>query len=70
MDQLGIDMEAARGVEHIDVIAAEARLGLGPLGDLHRRLAFDDWQGIDADLRAEDLQLFHSRGAVGVERCH
>jgi hypothetical protein len=63
-------VQAACGVEHIDVIAAEAGLGLGAFGDLHRALALDDRQGIDADLRAENLQLLHCGGAVGIERGH
>jgi len=69
-DQFGVDMQTARGVEHVDIIAAKAGLGLGALGDLDRGLALDDGQRIDADLGAEDLQLFHGGRAVHVERGH
>ncbi len=69
-DQVVVDMQAAGGVEHVDVVAAEAGLGLGALGDRDRVFALDDRQGVDADLRAEDGELFHRRGAVGVERGH
>ncbi|OIQ69788.1 hypothetical protein GALL_486080 [mine drainage metagenome] len=65
-----VDVQAAGGVEDVDVIAAEVGLGFGAFGDLNGGFAFDDRQGIDADLRAEDLQLLHRRRAVGVERGH
>ena len=69
-DQLFVDLQAAGGVEHVDVIAAKAGLRLGALGDGDRVLALDDGQGVDADLRAEDRQLLHRGGAVDVERGH
>ena len=63
-------MQAAGGVEHVDVVATEARLRLGALGDGDRVLALDDGERVDADLAAEDFELFHGRGAVDVERGH
>ncbi len=69
-DQLRVDVQPARSVEHVDVIAAKRRLGLGAFGDGDRVFALDDGQGIDADLFAKDGQLFHGRRAIGVERRH
>ena len=68
--QLFVDRQAARGVEHIDVVAAHRCLRLCAFGNLHGVFAFDDGQGIDADLHAEDRQLFHRRRAVHIERGH
>ena len=65
-----VDVQAAGGVEHDDVVAAERRLLLGALRDLHGVLARDDRQRVDADLGAEDGELLHRRRAVGVERGH
>ena len=61
---------AAGGVEHDDVVAAEPRRLDGAARDLHRRLAGDDRQGVDADLLAEHRELLHRRRAAGVERGH
>ena len=53
-----VDMRAAGRVEHDDVVALQARGLFGALGDLHRRLARDDGERVDADLPPE-----HSRAA-------
>ena len=68
--QLVVDVEAAGGVEHDDVVAAEGGLLLRALRDRHRILAGDDRQGVDADLGAEDGELLHRGRAAGVERGH
>jgi hypothetical protein len=68
--QLLVDREPARGVEHVNVVTAERRLGLCAARDLDRRLALDDGERVDPDLRAEDRELLHRRGAVRVERGH
>jgi hypothetical protein len=68
--QLLVDGKTPGGVEHVDVVAAEARLRLGAFGDGDGVLALDDGQRVDADLLAEDGELFHGRGAVHVERGH
>ena len=65
-----VDMGAAGGVEHHDVVALQARGLLGAAGDLHRRLAGDDRQRVDADLPAEHGELFLRRRALHVERGH
>jgi hypothetical protein len=65
-----VDMQAPGGVEHIDVIAAEGCLLFGALGDLFGFFAFDDRQGINADLLAENRKLFHRGRAVDVKRGH
>ena len=65
-----IDMQTAGGIQHIDIIAAQRRLLLGALGDLHGVFARNDRQRIDADLLAKDRQLLHRGGAVGVQRRH
>ena len=63
-----VDVQTSGGIQEDDVIAAKVGLGLGALGDLHRRLALDDGEAVDADLGAQDRQLLHRRGAVGVQR--
>ena len=63
-------MEAARGVEHQDVITLQLRGLHRALRDLDRLLARDDRQGRDVDLLAEDGELFLRGGAVDVERRH
>ncbi len=68
--QLVVDVQAAGGVEHDDVVAAEGGLLLGAFGDRDGVLAGDDRQGVDADLGAEDRELLHRRRAAGVERGH
>ena len=68
--QLVVDVQAAGGVEHDHVVAAERRLLLRALGDRDRVLAGHDRQGVDADLGAEDGELLHRRRAAGVERGH
>ncbi len=70
MHQLFVDGQAARGIKHIDVIATKTGLGLGAFGDGDGIFAFDNRQGVDADLVAEDRQLFHRGGAVHVKRGH
>jgi hypothetical protein len=65
-----VDMGAAGGVEHDHVVAAELAGLDGTAGDLHRRLAGDDGQGIDADLLAEDGELLHRGRAARIERGH
>ena len=69
-DQLGIDMQPAGRVQHVDIVAAQAGLRLGASGDRDRVLALDDGQRVDADLAAEHGELVHRGGAVGVERRH
>jgi hypothetical protein len=68
--ELFVDGQAPGGVEHVDVVAAEGGLRLGALGDGDGVLALDDGQRVDADLLAEDGELFHGGGAVHVERGH
>ncbi len=68
--QFVVDVEAARGVEDDDVIAAKPRGLHSPRRDLLRRLALDDWQCVDADLLAEDLELFLRGGTTRIERRH
>ena len=68
--QLVVDVQAAGGVEHHHVVAAEGGLLRGALGDRDGVLAGDDRQGVDADLLAEDGELLHRRRAAGVERGH
>ena len=63
-------MQTARGVEHVDVIAAECGLLFGAAGDVDGFLARNDRQGVDADLGAEDRQLVLRRRAVDVEGGH
>ncbi len=65
-----VDMGAAGGVEHHDVIALQPRRLFGAPGDLHRRLAGDDRQRIDADLAAEHRELLLRGRALHVERGH
>ena len=48
--QLVVDVQAAGGVEHDDVVAAEGGLLARALGDGDRVLAGDDGEGVDADL--------------------
>ncbi len=62
-----VDVQPARSVEEQHVVAAHRRLQLGPLGNLHRRLALDDGQAVDADLPGQNRQLLHSGRAVGVQ---
>ena len=68
--QLIVDRKPTGRVEHIDIIATHAGLCLGAFGDLNGVLAPDNGQGIDANLRPKDGQLFHGRGPVHVKRCH
>ena len=70
MHQLFVDGEAARCVEHINIITAHGGLGLGAFGDLDRIFAFDNGQGVNANLHAEDGKLFHGGRAVHVKRRH
>ena len=63
-------MQAAGGVQHHHVIAAKRGLRLGALRDLHGGLAHHDGQRVDADLLAQDGQLLHRGGAVGVQGRH
>ena len=63
-------MGAPGGVEQHDVIALQARGLLGADGDLHRRLAGDDRQRIDADLAPEHGELLLRRRPLDVERGH
>ena len=69
-DQFLVDMQAPCGVQHVDVIAAQAGLRLCAPGNRDRVFALDDRQRVDTDLLAEDRQLLHCRRAVGVERGH
>ena len=68
--QLVVDVQAAGGVEHDDVVAAEGGLLARPFGDGDGVLAGDDGQGVDADLVPEDGELLHGGGAAGVEGGH
>src|SRR3546814_2076825 len=52
--QLLVDVEAARGVEHQDVIALKLRGLHRAARDLDRPLARDDRQRRDVDLRSEE----------------
>ena len=55
-----VERDAAGGVEQHDVVAAEPSRLQRAVGDLHRRLAGDDRQRIDADLLAEHGELLHA----------
>ncbi len=68
--QLVVDVQAARGIEDDHIIAAEPRRLHCPRRDLLRRLTLDDGQRVDADLLAEDLELFLGGGTARVERRH
>ena len=68
--QLLVDVEAARGVEHQDVIALELRRLQRAVRYFHRALPRDDRQGRDVDLGAEDGELFLRSRAIDVERRH
>ena len=70
LHQRFVDMGAPGGVEHDDVIALQARRLFGAFGDLHRRLAGDDRQSVDADLAAEHGELLLRRRTLDVERGH
>ncbi len=65
-----VDMSAAGRIEHDHVIALQPRRLLGAARDLHRRLAGDDRQSVDADLAAEYGELFLRRRPFYVERGH
>ena len=65
-----VERDAAGGVEHHHVVAAEPRRLLRARRDLHRRLAGDDRQRLDADLPAEHGELLHGRRTARVERGH
>ena len=65
-----VDMRAAGGVEHDDVVALQASDLFGADGDLNRRLARHDRQRVDADLAAEHGELFLRRRTLDVERGH
>ena len=65
---LVVERGAARRIQHEHIVAAELRSLDGAAGDVGRQLAGDDWQGIDADLVSENLELFHRRRAARVER--
>ena len=65
-----VDGEPAGGVEHDHVVAAERGLLFGAFGDGDGVLARHDGQGVDADLEAEDGELFHRGRALRVERGH
>ena len=68
--QLLIDMQPARRIEHHDVIAALAGFRHGALGNLHRCFALDDGQRVDTHLAAENGELFLCRRPPGIERRH
>ena len=65
-----VDGDAAGGVEHDHVEAAEPRRLDRPPGDLHRRLAGDDRQRVDPDLLSEHRELLHRGRTPRVERRH
>ncbi len=65
-----VDLKPARRVEHVDIIAAEAGLLLGALGDLDRRFALHDGERVNADLGTENFELVHRGRAVDIERGH
>ena len=65
-----VDMRAPGGVEDDNVIALQARGGLGAPGDLDRVLARNDRQRVDADLPAEHRKLLLRRRPLHVERGH
>ncbi len=68
--QLFVDREAARGIEHDDVVAFEAAGIHGALGDGDRRLARHDGQRLHAGLLAQDGQLLLGGGTARVQRGH
>ena len=67
---LFVERDAAGGVEQHHVVAAELGGLDRAVGDLHRRLAFDDRQRRHVDLLAEHGELLHRRRAARVERGH
>ena len=67
---LFVERDAAGGVEQHHVVAAELGRLDRAVGDLHRRLAFDDRQGRHVDLLAEHGELLHRGRTPRVERGH
>ena len=63
-------MQPTCGIQNINIIAAKRGLRFGALGDGHWIFALDDGQGVDPDLDAKNLQLFHRGGAIDIERGH
>ena len=68
--QLFVDGQAAGSVQHVDVVAAHRCLGFGAFGNRNRLFASNDRQRVDADLFAQNRQLFHRRRTVHIERSH
>ena len=65
-----VNMGAACRIQHDDIITTKLCGLLSALGNLHRGLALDDWQRIDARLLAKLTQLFLCCRTPNVERCH
>ena len=63
-----VDLQTARRIKHIDVIAAHCCLLLGPFCNLYSAFTRNDRQSIYANLRAENCQLLLRSRAINVER--
>jgi len=65
-----VERDAAGGVEHHHVVAAQTPRLDGAPCDLYGRLPGDDRQGGDPDLRAQNGQLLHRGRTPRIERGH
>ena len=61
-------METSRGIQKQHIITTQRGLSFRPLGDLHRSLALDDRQAVNAHLTRQNRQLLHRGRTVGVQR--